>query len=274
MGPSPPALTTFRFSGNRLSLSGSTAGGTTVDLYVVEDSAGPGVLADMSGSGGALRYLGTVLTVGGRFVANDLAPGGALAVTALATDAAGGTSLFAANLRFGPGPQIETISPSEGSNAGGTSVTIRGEGLGGADGLRVFFGGREATLLTVSEMSAVVLAPAHDAGPVSLLVEVADGRTVLLESAFTYLAGRLVTLQPGWNNVTWSGRRSIVTAAIAPLAPRVNRVFSWDADAQRWLGFFVGAPSFLNTLGVLETSATLWLFLEGTQPLVWSQPPA
>ncbi|PZC42409.1 MAG: IPT/TIG domain-containing protein/Subtilase family protein [Chloroflexi bacterium] len=278
VGPSPPALTTFRFSGNRLTIDGSTASGTTIDLYVVEDGAAPGVLADGSGSGGALRYLGTALSMGGRFVATDLAPGGALAVTALATDAAGGTSLFAANLRFGPGPQIETISPSEGSNAGGTQVTISGAGLGGtgsggAEGFHVFFGGREATVLAVDDTRAVVLAPAHDAGPVSLLVEVSDGRTVLLESAFTYLAGRLVTLQPGWNNVTWSGRRTLITAAIAPLAPRVNRVFSWDADAQRWLGFFVGAPSFLNTLGVLETSATLWLFLDGTQPLVWSQPP-
>lgn len=272
-GPPAPVLTSFRFSGNRISVEGRAAAGTTVDLYVVEDVAAAGVVADASGSGGALHYLGTAVMTGDRFAAADLASGRALAVTALATDALGRTSLFGANLVFGPGPQIESVSPTEGANAGGTQVTIRGSGFG-ETGLRVFFGGREGVVLSLAETTAVVLSPAHEAGPVSLLLEVSDGRTVLEESVFTYLAGRLVTLQPGWNNVTWSGRRSLVPAAIASLAPQVNRVFSWDPEAQRWLAFFVGAPAVVNTLGVLETGQPIWVFVEGAAPLVWSQPPA
>ena len=268
-----PVLTAFRYDGDRLRVEGSAAPDATVDLYVAEDAAAPAVAPDASGAGGALRYLGSATATGGRFTAPDLAPGVALALTALATEPGGATSLFAVNLRLGPGPRVDAVFPTEGTSAGGFQVTITGAGLGGPDRFRVFFGDREAVALAVSDSRAVVIAPPQGAGPVPLRVEAADGRALVLEDAFTYLAGRVLQLAPGWNNVTWSGPRTPTATALAPLAPRVDRVFSWIAAEQRWRRFIAGAPAIVNDLDALETGQTLWLLLDGDAPLTWSQPP-
>ncbi len=271
--PDAPALTSFRYDGDRLRVDGTAPAGATVDLYVAEDAAAPIVAPGVSGAGGALRYLGSAPAPDGRFSAPDLAPGAALSLTALATEPDGGTSFFAANLQLGPGPRVDAVFPAEGSSVGGFQVTITGAGLGGPDGFRVFFGEREAVALSVADTRAVVIAPPNDAGPAPLRVETADGRALLLEDAFTYLAGRVLQLRPGWNNVTWAGPRTPVTAAIAPLAPRVNRVFSWIAAEQRWRSFTVGVPAFVNDLTTLETGQTIWILVEGDGALTWSQPP-
>ena len=276
--PAPPVLTAFHYTGDRLRVDATAPAGATVDLYVVEDPAAPGVVADPGGAGGALRYLGSALPgdagfSDGGFRATGLAPGTALALTALATDASGATSRFATNLRLGPGPRIDAVFPAEGSNAGGVQVTITGAGLGDLAGFHVAFGDRAATALSVSDTRAVVITPPHAAGPAALTIEVADGRTLRVEEAFSFLAGRVVLLSPGWNNVTWSGPRTPITDVIAPLAPRVNRVWAWFAAEQRWRGYTVGGPAIINTLAALQPGQAIWLLLEGDRPLTWEQPP-
>ena len=275
--PAPPVLTAFHYTGDRLRVDATAPAGATVDLYVVEDPAAPGVVADPDGAGGALRYLGSALPgdasfSDGGFRAAGLAPGTALALTALATDASGATSRFATNLRLGPGPRIDAVFPAEGSNAGGVQVTITGAGLGDLAGFHVAFGDRAATALSVSDTRAVVITPPHAAGPAALTIEVSDGRTRRVEEAFTFLAGRVVLLSPGWNNVTWSGPRTPITAVIAPLAPRVNRVWAWFAAEQRWRSYRVGAPAIVNRLTALQPGQAIWLLLEGDRPLTWEQP--
>ncbi len=271
--PAPPVLTAFHYTGDRLRVDATASAGATVDLYVVEDPAAPGVVAGPGGAGGALRYLGSALPGEGGFSAARLAPGTALALTALATDASGATSRFATNLRLGPGPRIDAVFPAEGSNAGGVQVTITGAGLGDLAGFHVAFGDRAATALSVSDTRAVVITPPHAAGPAALTIEVSDGRTRRVEEAFTFLAGRVVLLSPGWNNVTWSGPRTPITAVIAPLAPRVNGVWAWFAAEQRWRSYRVGAPAIVNQLTALQPGQAIWLLLEGDRPLTWEQPP-
>ncbi len=276
--PAPAVLTGFHYTGDRLRVDGAAPAGVTVDLYVVEDPAAPGVVADPSGAGGALRYLGSAAPgdggfSGGAFRAAGLAPGTALALTALATDAGGATSRFATNLRLGPGPRIDAVFPAEGSNAGGVQVTITGAGLGDLAGFHVAFGDRAATALSVSDTRAVVITPPHPAGPAALTIEVADGRTRRVEAAFRFLAGSVVPLSPGWNNVVWSGPRTPITDVIAPLAPRVNRVWAWFAAEQRWRSYSVGAPAIVNRLTALQPGQAIWLLLEGDRPLIWEQPP-
>ena len=219
----------------------------------MEDPAAPGVVADPSGAGGALRYLGSAAPgdasfSDGGFRATGLAPGTALALTAAGDRRRRRDLPLRGHLRLGPGPRIDAVFPAEGSNAGGVQVTITGAGLGDLAGFHVAFGDRQATALSVSDTRAVVITPPHAAGPAALTIEVADGRTRRVEEAFTFLAGRVVLLSPGWNNVTWSGPRTPITDVIAPLAPRVNRVWAWLAAEQRWRGYTVGGPAIINTL--------------------------
>ncbi len=99
-----------------------------------------------------------------------------------------------------------------------------------------------------------------------------DGRAASLEGAFAYRAGTLVTLEPGWNLHVWTGGPQAVSAAIASVADRVDRVFAYESEAQRWLSYIAGAPAFVNSLETLENGQLLWLFVTGGGPVVWEVP--
>ncbi len=73
-------------------------------------------------------------------------------------------------------PDVGTVTPSTGSTAGGTAVTIKGVHLGGA--AAVTFGGVAAasfSVLSATEIDAV--APAHDPGPADVRVTTAKGQS-------------------------------------------------------------------------------------------------
>ncbi len=268
----PPEVSAVRFDGGLARVEGRGPPGALIDLYAVEDSLEAVSAASAAGAGGALRYLGSAVGVGGGFRSDPLRLGTTTVLTALATDAAGNTSEFAVNVVLGLGPRVDRVRPGGGSTAGGNAVTIEGAGFGEASGFRAFFGGREATVVSVRAETAVVLTPANDEGAVAVSVRVADGRTFLLRDGFRYLPGQVVELRPGWNNVTWSGGRTRITTALGPIAGRIDRAFRWNVARQSWDSFLPGAPPFLNTLGTLETGQALWLFVTGTTPLQWSQP--
>ena len=66
-------------------------------------------------------------------------------------------------------PIVNSISPTTGSAAGGTTVTITGTNLGGTTG--VTFGGTPGTTVTnISATSVSAVSPAHAAGAVDVLV--------------------------------------------------------------------------------------------------------
>lgn len=84
-----------------------------------------------------------------------------------------------------PAPTVSSISPSNGTYAGGTSVTITGTNFTGATG--VTLGGSPATSLTVdSDTSITCTTPAHSAGVVSVEVTTSGG-TNAANSLYTYL---------------------------------------------------------------------------------------
>ncbi|OWK39897.1 Flagellar hook-length control protein FliK [Fimbriiglobus ruber] len=82
-------------------------------------------------------------------------------------------------------PEVTSISPSSGTVAGGTTVTITGTNLGGATA--VTFGGTAATILSDSATQLVVTDPAGAAGTVDVVVTTSGG-TSQAETAdkFTY----------------------------------------------------------------------------------------
>ena len=57
-------------------------------------------------------------------------------------------------------PTITAVLPASGANEGNTRVTIIGAGFDAAGGVQVFFGGVEATIVSVSFNQIVVLTPA------------------------------------------------------------------------------------------------------------------
>lgn len=82
-------------------------------------------------------------------------------------------------------PTIAKITPSAGSTAGGTSVTLTGTNFV-AGGTLVSFGGALGTAVDVSSpTSLTVIAPQHAAGTVTVRVTTTHGSSTL-SSAFTY----------------------------------------------------------------------------------------
>ncbi len=84
-------------------------------------------------------------------------------------------------------PAPTAVSPTSGSTAGGTAVTISGSGF--ASGATVTFDGTAATGVTVvSATSITATTPAHAAGAVNIVVTNSNGQRGTLTNGFTYTA--------------------------------------------------------------------------------------
>lgn len=82
-------------------------------------------------------------------------------------------------------PEVENVTPSGGTTAGGTGVTVNGSGLVGSTG--VTFGGTAATGFLVNSDSVVTcLTPAKTAGPVNVVVANPRGN-VTIANGYTYV---------------------------------------------------------------------------------------
>jgi len=86
-----------------------------------------------------------------------------------------------------PAPTIASVTPASGSAT--APVVIAGTNF--SDGVVVKLGGIAGSVSSVSETSITVVVPANTAatGPVDVQVTNADGQTVTLPQAFTYVAG-------------------------------------------------------------------------------------
>jgi sugar lactone lactonase YvrE len=86
-----------------------------------------------------------------------------------------------------PAPTITSISPTSGTTAGGTQVTITGTNFVPA-GAQIDFGGISVTAagMTASQMSATT--PPHSAGAVNVKVTNPDGQSATLPNGFTYIS--------------------------------------------------------------------------------------
>jgi hypothetical protein len=83
-----------------------------------------------------------------------------------------------------PAPTISAVTPTSGSTAGGTIVTINGSNF--VSGASVIVGGTAATSATfVSSSSIRITTPAHAAGQVVLTVTNPDGQSAQT-SSFSY----------------------------------------------------------------------------------------
>jgi hypothetical protein len=110
------------------------------------------------------------------------------------TGAVTGTNAFT----FDPLPTITSLSPNNGTTAGGTSVTINGANF--QNGATVNFGGTAVAVTFNSSTSLTVTSPAHATGGVSLSVTNPDTGSTTRTNAFFYtpppVATDLYTLTP------------------------------------------------------------------------------
>jgi hypothetical protein len=98
-------------------------------------------------------------------------------------------------------PTLTSVSPNSGPTAGGTSVTITGTNF--VSGATVRFDSTAATNVTVvSSTSITASAPAHAAGPVSIVVTNPNAQSATLTNGFTYTApaGPTIILEDDFND--------------------------------------------------------------------------
>ena len=85
-----------------------------------------------------------------------------------------------------PAPTVSKVSPSSGSTAGGSAISITGTGF--LAGATVKLGGSSATGVTVvSSTSITATTPAHSAGSASIVVTNTDGQSGTLTNGYSYV---------------------------------------------------------------------------------------
>jgi hypothetical protein len=95
-------------------------------------------------------------------------------------------------------------------------------------------------------------------------------RTVFLGTALSLVAitavmvagdqhARAVSLQRGWNNVSYLGAAKSPADALSSLSGQYSSVYRWDAGTQAYQLYAPGAPAFANSLSQLNPGDAVWL---------------
>ena len=95
-------------------------------------------------------------------------------------------------------PIIMTVSPTSGSTAGGTTITITGSGF--QTGLAVTLGGERQQVEVPNSTSILMTTTAHGPGPVEVIVANPDGQTATLSGGYSYALPQSFDF-----NGTWEG---------------------------------------------------------------------
>jgi len=105
-----------------------------------------------------------------------------------------------------PAPTVTSVSPSAGSAAGGTSITITGTDL--ATATAVTIGGNVVNFTVVSSTSITTTTPAHTAGAVSIEVTTVSG-TNTANALYNYVP----TVTPSTSNLAINATTLTITGA-------------------------------------------------------------
>jgi hypothetical protein len=167
--------------------TGTAAGGTSVTI------TGTGLTGATGANFGTTP--GTGFTVVNDTTATVTSPAhlvGSAAVTVLSPNGTSGSSPY---LYSAAAPIITDVSPTHGSAAGGTAVTITGVGLTGATG--AMFGTTAGTVFAVvNDTTATVTSPAGTAGVVQITVQGPGGSSLALPFVFDPLAPTITSIAP------------------------------------------------------------------------------
>ncbi|HEV2397944.1 MAG TPA: IPT/TIG domain-containing protein [Candidatus Sulfotelmatobacter sp.] len=174
----PPTVTSVSPS------SGSTAGGTAVTITGTNFA-----------TGATVTFGGTVATgvtvVNSTTITATTPAGTAGAVTVTVTNPGALAGSLSNGYTYVLVPTVISVSPNNGTTAGGTAVTITGTNF--AAGATVTFGGTAATGVTVVNSTTITATtPAHAAGAVTVAVTV-NAQTGSLTNGYSYVAPPTVT---------------------------------------------------------------------------------
>ncbi|MDP3396419.1 MAG: IPT/TIG domain-containing protein [Methanoregula sp.] len=174
--------------------SGTTAGGTTVTISgtnLIGANAG-GVKGNVTMGGSPATI---VSVVSGSITATTPAhaAGAVDIVITTPNGTANGTGVYS----YRAPPTFTSINPASGTTAGGTTVTISGTNLiganaGGVNG-NVTIGGSPATIVSVVSGSITATTPAHAAGEVDVVITTPNGTATGGTGAYTYTVPPTVT---------------------------------------------------------------------------------
>jgi uncharacterized delta-60 repeat protein len=171
-GKTPPAPTVTSIS----PASGSTLGGTSVTITGTNLNGATGVT--MGGNAA------TIVSVVNRSTITATTPAGTAGSASVVVTTPGGTNLANTLYTYVAPPTVASVSPNNGSGAGGTSVTLTGTNFTGATS--VTFGGNAATNVTVVNATTITATvPARSAGTASVVVTTIGGSNAA-NSLFTY----------------------------------------------------------------------------------------
>lgn len=184
---------------------GSAAGGTVVSI--TGSNFLEGATVTFGGAGAVSVTVNSSTSISAVSPGHD--PG---TVDIVVTNPDGQSATFANGFAFLAGPTVTSVTPNQGSAAGGFTVTITGTSFAAVPS--VTFGGAAATgVAFASSTSLVATVPAHAAGVVDIVVTNPDGQSGTLEDGFTYVAPPTVTsVSPNTGSVS-GGADVAVTGA-------------------------------------------------------------
>ena len=156
--------------------TGTTSGGTTITI------TGTNLIGTTAVTVGGTAA--TSVTVVSPTQVTAVTPAGTAGAKDVVLTTAGGSVTAAGSFTYAAPPVISgALSPTGGTTAGGTSVTITGTGFTGT--FSVTFGGTAAAIVSVSDTQIVVTSPARAAGAVDVVVTTNIG-SVTAAGGYTY----------------------------------------------------------------------------------------
>ena len=161
-----------------LAWQASTETGGTVSTYLIQRCQGVG----------CTNFTQIATSTTATYSDTGLTAGGSYSYRLQASDSAGSVSPFSnvASVTLQGPPVVSSVSPNNGTTAGGTAVTITGTNF--VTGATVTFGSAAATnVVVVSGTQITATTPAGTAGPVTVTVTNPGAQSGSLASGFTYL---------------------------------------------------------------------------------------
>ena len=231
VAPSPPTVTLMTPN------SGSTVGGTSVTITGTNFTGATGVTIGGVAATGVSVVSATSITA--------TTPAGTAGTASVVVTTPVGSNAANTLFTYVAPPTVTSLTPTSGTTAGGTAVTITGTGFTGATGVTI--GGVAATgVSVVSATSITATTPAGTAGTASVVVTTPAGSnaantlftyatpasTDATLSGLTYSSGVLTpAFASGTISYTQSVANSVSSITVTPTVNQVNATVTVNGTA-------------------------------------------